>query len=219
MSKTWKSLLHEHFQQNNLETPDYSTIRLDTEGMDHVPTWKAVYTIGDKTFEGINSSKKEAGSMAAQKAYEYLTQNKTIEKDNSIKQLERKQRVNDLEDINFSGYNTILLVDGENCNIEIDQINNTMLVLLFAAKNTTRNSIFVLQQNYNNCYVFLSPTVVKDAADHLLTLYVGKLSILLKNSNVKYYVLTKDHYGEILEKIITNCKFICDLNELPSITQ
>jgi len=208
MSKTWKTLLHEYFQQNGLDAPDYVTKRMDN-GMDHLPEWKATIKVGDKIFEGIDTSKKDAGSIAAQKAYEFLIDNKT---EIIIKQLERKQKVDNLEDIDYSSYNEILLLDGENCNL--NEVNNNMLVLIFAAKNTTKNNIFTLQQNYNNCYVFLSQSVGKDAADHLLTFYAGKLSILLKNNNIKYYVLSKDHFGELLEKFMPNCKFICDANEL-----
>lgn len=218
MSKTWKTLLHEYFQRNGLEAPEYETKRMDNDGMDHMPEWKATIKIGDKIFEGIDTSKKDAGATAAQKAYEFLTENKIPElekeKEVIIKQIERKQKVNEVEDVPFNNYNEILLLDGENCNIDMSKVKNNMLVLIFAAKNTTKNNIFTLQQNYDNCYVFLSQSVGKDAADHLLTFYAGKLSILLDGNNINYYILTKDHYGEFIEKFMPNCKFICDATEL-----
>lgn len=214
MSKPWKTLLHEFFQKNGLNIPDYETQRVDNNGMDHMPEWKASIKIDDKIFEGINSTKKDASSIAAQKAYEFLTGNMTQGKEIIVHHIERKQKVKMFEDIQFNNYNDILLIDGENCNIDFSKINNNMLVLIFAAKNTTKNNIFTLQQNHNNCYVFLSQSVGRDAADHLLTFYAGKLSILLKDNNINYYILTKDHYGEFLANFMPNCKFICDDSEL-----
>jgi len=214
-NKTWKSLLHEYFQQNGLESPIYITSRIDN-GMDHSPEWKCTIILSgvDKEFIGISSSKKEAGSICAKDAYQYIS-SKELPKE-VIKHLERKQKVKDLIDIPSLGYHKgILLVDGENYNLDMNDMNkikNTMLVLIFAAKNTTKNNIFILQENYNNCYVFLSQSVGKDAADHLLTFTAGQLSILL--NGLQYYVLTKDHFGEFVGVLMNNCKFICNFNEL-----
>ena len=103
------------------------------------------------------------------------------------------------------------MVDGENCDLNMTKIDSNILVLFFAAKNTTKNKIFEHQTKYNNCYVFLSQCVGKDAADHLLTFYAGKLSMI---TNKKMLVMTRDHYGEFLERFMENCQFICSLDEI-----
>lgn len=206
MEKSYKNLVQEYFQQNGLPIPLYATIRTDKEGKDHQPIWYTQLQLDEKIYDAYGNSKKEAESKVAEKAYlDYCSkQPKEVV-------VERKQKVNNITDIDFSKYDMILMIDGENCDLDINKINHNVLVLLFAAKNTTKNKIFEYQTKYSNCYVFLSQCVGKDAADHLLTFYAGKLSMI---TNKKMYVLTKDHYGEFLEKFMDNCKFICSLDEI-----
>ncbi|ARF12367.1 double-stranded RNA binding motif-containing protein [Klosneuvirus KNV1] len=205
MEKSYKNLLQEHFQKNNLPLPYYETNRID--GLDHEPVWRAQLELDDTLYESEGSSKKEAEIKVAEQAYLDYCQ-KPVKQE--IK-LDRKQKVKELRDIDFSQHDSIIMVDGENCDIDMGKINANMLVLFFAAKNTTKNKIFEYQSKYDHCYVFLSQCVGKDAADHLLTFYAGKLSMI---SNKKMYVLTKDHYGEFLERFMDNCKFICSLDEI-----
>lgn len=205
MEKSYKNLLQEHFQKQNLPLPYYKTDRID--GLDHEPVWRAQLELDDTLYESEGSSKKEAEAKVAEQAYlDYCK--KPIKTE--IK-LDRKQKVNELINIDFGQYESIIMVDGENCDIDMMKINSNMLVLFFAAKNTTKNKIFEYQSKYDNCYVFLSQCVGKDAADHLLTFYTGKLSMIV---NKKIFILTKDHYGEFLERFMDNCKFICSLDEI-----
>lgn len=203
-----KNLLQEYCQKNNISLPIYKTDRSDKTGQDHNPTWKSNVIINKMSFSGIGSTKTKAELIAAQIAYEHITL-KTIAK--PIIEIVRKQKVKSLEDIDFGAFDKIILVDGENCNVnQIDDAN----VLIFVAKNTTKNIVFELQSKYDNYYVFISDSVGKDAADHLLTFYAGQLHVLNKNPDAQYFVLTKDHYGEFLEKFMYNCKFICTTDDL-----
>lgn len=207
MEKSYKNWLQEHFQKNGLALPKYQTEKIN--GLDHDPIWQSKLELNGHIYIGDGSTKKEAESVVAGKAF--INYKKIIIPDVKV---ERKQK-KELMEIDFNQYSTVLLVDGENCDIDmIKLINSNVIVLIFAAKNTTKNKIFEYQTSYNNCYVFLSQCVGKDAADHLLTFYAGKLSMMPIITNKKIFVITKDHYGEFLERFMLNCKFICDLDEI-----
>lgn len=128
-----------------------------------------------------------------------------------VKKNTKSQKVKHIWEINFSKYDSILLMDGDN--VDISEIEDNILILIFVAKNTTRHKVFKLQNN-ENIYVFISDSVGKDAADHLLTFNAGILHHLLFDKDMNYYVFTKDHFGELLEKFMPNCKYICSINEI-----
>jgi hypothetical protein len=199
MDKSYKNLLQEHFQQNKLALPVYTAKKVGDR-------WQAsVILMNNQTFTDTANSKKEAELLAAKKACNNIV-NKA-----QIIQVSVLQKAN-LSDIDFSGYDIVLLIDGENFDLDINKVTNNMLVLFFVSKNTTKKLVFQLQNSYSNCFVFISESVGRDAADHLLTFYAGKLSIV--HHNKKYFVLTKDHYGEFLEKFMDNCKFVCSMEEI-----
>lgn len=207
MEKSYKNLLQEYFQKNGLPLPKYQTLKID--GMDHQPVWQARLQINDTIYEAEGKSKTEAEINVA----EYACLNYCKNPVKTEIKLDRKQKVNDITEIVFDKYESIIMVDGENCDIDMAKINSNVLVLFFAAKNTTKNKIFEFQTKYDNCYVFLAQCVGKDAADHLLTFNAGKLSLII---NKKTFILSKDHFGEFLEKFMNNCKFICSLDEIHS---
>lgn len=210
MEKSWKNLLQEWCIKCKIPGPIYDVKRIDT-GIDHSPIWEATCECYEKVFSSSGSSKKEAELSAANIAYEYLRNNKVndVIKKNKI---DRVQKMYDIRNLDLNCYNKIVLVDGENIDLDISKITNEMLILIFIAKNSSKNIFFDLQQKYDNYYVFISESVGRDAADHLLTFYAGKLSMI--DATKDYYVLTKDHYGEFLEKFMNNCKYICSLNEI-----
>ena len=216
MNKPFKNLLQEYYQKKQLNIPIYSTFLIDNN-TSTIPLWKSIVMLCDGTeFVGISGdlykktpgNKKDAENNAAKNAYNYLI---TSNKLTTITTLSTKS----LTDININNFKEVLLVDSENCDLEISKISNDMLVLMFVSKNTTKKVVFQLQNKYENCYVFISESVGRDAADHLLTFYAGKLSVL--HNEIQYYVLTKDHYGEFLEKFMSKCKFICSVVEIKCI--
>lgn len=209
MDKSYKNLLQEYCQKNKCRMPIYSQAS-KLNSSDNNPIWTTnTKLFNDMIFHGTATTVKEAESIAAKSAYEYIISNIKTE---PVNQFNITQKVGDISDINLAQYANILLVDGENCDLEIGKVNAKYLILIFVSKNTTKKLVFQLQSMNENCFVFISDSVAKDAADHLLTFYAGKLSMLCNNK--KYYVLTKDHYGECLEKFMNNCKFICSIDEI-----
>lgn len=231
-NKAYKNLLQEYHQKNKLNLPLYSSKRID-DGIDNAPIWKSTVIVANISFNGISGSKKDADNIAANHAYKYIISidqsfqknvnmniNKNINKNININVSQKShniyQKVQALNEINVHNYKIVLLVDGENCDFDITKLPNDTLVLIFASKNTSKKNIFQFQNDYENCYIFISQCVGRDAADHLLTYYAGKLSILYEN--MQYYILTKDHYGEFLEKFMNKCKFICSISEIGKIS-
>ncbi|ARF09607.1 double-stranded RNA binding motif-containing protein [Indivirus ILV1] len=204
----WKNIIQEYCQKNNLEFPKYDTHKISTTENNQI-IWKC--SINFKNYPicyGIDLTKKGAEIKAAAELYTFI--DKSVQE--KVKQYKRTQKSNDIKSLNFRSYDRIILVDGENCDFEIKKLNSKDLICIFVAKNTSKNIVFEHQEEYENCHVFISECVGKDAADHLLTFYAGILSVI--HPDGKYIILTKDHYGEFLEKFMRNCKFICSLDEL-----
>ncbi len=193
-----KNKLLEFLQKNKLNIPTFVTTRIDT-GIDHNPIWMSQIIINDNTFSGQGRSKKEAEAEASKFAMEIL-----VEQNLRINNPIMVSKIFNFDDHSIQEYSDIYLFDGENYNINSPPKG---LCLFFVAKNTTKKIVFQFQEKYSNCYVIISECVGRDAADHLLTFYAGKLSILYPDKN--YYILTKDHYGEFLEKFMKNCKYVC----------
>ena len=189
-------------------------------GDDHDPIWTAQLVYLGQTFEGTSNTKTAAKKLAAISAYNCFQ--KTIITQTKNSNFDRKQKVNNIMDIDLNQYDKIILIDGENYNINLPEFtnfnSNIILFIFFAAKNTTKNIIFELQKNYSNCYVFLSHVVGPDAADHLLTFYAGKLSMLynggIPDNQIIFYILTKDHFGQYIQVFLPNSRFICSLEEI-----
>lgn len=122
-------------------------------------------------------------------------------------------------DLNMNSYNIIILVDADNCDVNLDasQYPKTLFIF-FCAKNTTKRVCFQLQERYENCYVFISQSVGRDATDHLLTFTAGIIACAnrITKRNPVQYILTKDHFGEYLERFTPNTKFICSIDDVLS---
>lgn len=207
----WKNIIQEYCQKNNLEFPKYTTLKIGTTENNQI-IWKCTVSFNNyPDCDGIDLTKKGAEIRAAGALYILIHDQKLIQNNQDYAIL-RTQKIDDITKLNFVAFDRIFLMDGENCDFEIEKLNSKDLILIFVAKNTSKNIVFQLQEKYDNCYVFISDCVGKDAADHLLTFYAGILSVISGNSS--YFILTKDHYGEFLEKFMYDCKFICSLDEL-----
>lgn len=214
MEKSYKNILQEYCQKHGLDLPKYNTYKIgmtDYGAIDkNITIWRSNVTVSDITTNGIDTIKKTAEHKAA--IIMYCILNKIDPNNINNNTISRTQKVDNIQDINLNPYERIFMIDGENCDFEIDKFLETDLILIFVAKNTTKNIVFDYQANYKHCYVFISEAVGKDAADHMLTFYAGILSVI--DEYGVHYVLTKDHYGEFLEKFMKNCKFICSLDEI-----
>lgn len=221
----YKGFVNEFCQKNKLLLPQYDTKRVG--GHDHDPIWESRLTLLNKTFMSTNKSKIQAETNVAKLCYDYLQNNKSIANCTTVTQpitsqavqkltLQVAQKCASVYNINFSDYQKIVFVDVENCEIALDQEYENILFLFFCAKNTTRKTCFGYQNKYKNCFVFVSQSVAKDAADHLLTFNAGIVECLNKMNKHKpqYYIITKDHYGECLEKFMDNCHFVCSISDV-----
>lgn len=218
MEKLAKNNLQEYLQKRNLPLPTYSTFEINSE-YSHVPLFKSILSLYDgkeyigmsgDIYANIPGNKKEAEANAAILAYERLKGANQLPI--PTKRLLFKQKVPSIYDLEFDEYDKILLVDGENCDIDPYHISSETLILAFVSKNTTKKRIFELQANNANYFVFISESTGKNSANYLLTFYAGQLSVLCKDK--QYYVLTKGHYGEHLEKCMDKCKFVCSAEKI-----
>jgi len=215
----YKNTLQEFLQKQRLPLPKYNTIR--TGGSDHMPLWISNIQVNGKIFQGNPySTKVDAENSVAQICYDHIISdsNPNITNINlpNQEQYEVKQKSRSIYDVNISGYDKIILIDADNCDVDINADNySTILFLFFCAKNTTKKLCFKLQHKYDNCYVFISESVGRDATDHLLTFVAGIIDCTNRISKINpiHYVLTKDHFGEYLEKFMTNTSFICSIKE------
>lgn len=180
-----KNKLQEFCQKHKFPIPEYFTSR--SGGSDNDPEWSSSLVYQGVTYLGTGKSKKEAELDAASRVV-----------------LEEKQGIEMFKEEYLVEYEKILLVDGENCNFTSP---DNFLVIIFAAKNSSRKFSF-----HKNTFLLLADFIGKDAADFLLTFHAGRFSIL--HPYAKYYILTKDHYGQYLEHLMPNCKFICSMEEL-----
>ena len=208
-----KNYVQEHCQKYKHDLPKYITKRIG--GDDHKPEWQSEVVMFDMMFRGNAGTKIDAEQMVAQKLSNYI---KSLTKPNvqnkqSVIQEGIKQKVKSVYDIDFSKYKIIVLIDAENCDADVSDFGKyeTYCFIFFCAKNTSKKKCFEFQNNYANCFVIISDSVGKDAADHLLTFTAGKIEVLTKNKGISYFVLTKDHYGEYMEKFMEHTKFICSI--------
>lgn len=205
-----KNNLQDYCQKNKLPLPQYNTQKIETDN--NSVSFKATIIIFDKEFIAFGSSKKDAEKNVAGSVLTFM--NCGITRPSSPK-IKRASKIKFIEVMNhIRPTTTILLVDAENSDIDIDILKENIIALFFVAKNTTKNKVFELQEKYHNCFVFISDSIGRDAADHLMTFHAGQLALLNQNGTNKYYVLTKDHFGEFFEKLMPNCKLICSTDEI-----
>lgn len=211
-----KNILQEYCQQNKIKLPSYETIltgsQLDIE-------WTATVIFGGKKYIASAKSKTTAEQTVAGTIIKDLK----IPKQNQVQncqspQIIRRQKVDSVYDIDFKKYKTIFLIDSENCELidqDIDKYPNALFIF-FCAKNNTKTYCFKMQENRPNAYVFISQSIGRDAADHLLSYIFGIIQCIDNFNKIShfFYILTKDHYGECLEKFSDNIKHICDMNEI-----
>lgn len=214
-----KNILQEYCQQNKIKLPIYNTINTGTQ---FDIEWTSAVTFNNKKYTAKSRSKIAAEQAVAHNIIKDMrisdAPNLTLTNTPVTVTTPRKQKVDSVHIIDLKNYKTIFLVDSENCELtdqDIDKYPNALFVF-FCAKNTTKMYCFRMQESRSNAYVFISQSIGRDAADHLLSYILGIMVCIdtYKNTEHSYYVITKDHYGECLEKFNSNIRHICDLNEL-----
>lgn len=199
-----KNTLQEYCQKHKLSLPNYVTPRISK--ITDQPLFESTITFNGITYKATGATKIMAEKDVAQLVCNNMASLKLTE---TIPQL--YQKYESLEKSPINKYKNIYLVDGDNCNIVneklFDDPNN--FVIYFIAKNNTKPFPMTHQKTYENCCVFISDTINRDAVDHLITLYLGKMTILIPDKI--FYVVTKDHFGECLEKFVKDCHLICNI--------
>jgi len=205
-----KNNLQDYCQKNKLPLPQYNTQKIESDN--NIGSFRAIINIFDKEFIAFGNSKKDAEKNVAGSVLAFMGGG--VSRPSSPK-IRRVPKVKFIEIMNYiRPTTTILLVDAENSDIDIDILKENIVALFFVAKNTTKNKVFELQEKYHNCFVFISDSIGRDAADHLMTFHAGQLSLINQHGKNSYYVLTKDHFGEFFEKLMPNCKLICSTDEM-----
>jgi Double-stranded RNA binding motif len=194
-----KNILQEWCQKMKLPLPIYNTVRIG--GDDTHPIFASTVTIGGNYFTEteIGCSKIEAEKAVAKTAYD-------------TPKLSLSQKYADIRDIPIDNYRKIYLIDGDNYHITEEKVfeESSSLFIYFVAKNNTGHIPVIQQQTYENCCIFISDSIGRDAVDHLITFYLGKMSILWNNEK-NYFIVTRDHFGECIEKFMSNCKLVCEI--------
>lgn len=209
LTTSYKNKLQHYLQTNKLKQIDYITTRVG--GNDHFPIWQSIIKYDNKEFKSDEkNNKRDAEQHVAMLVYDYLWN----DKNNHNEKKRKETKLNILHSIydipNLLDFKSIVLLDVENIIFD-KKIKKNVLYLAFVAKNTNKRWIF--DEKYDNLYIFVSESLGKDASDFLLTLYLGKLTVLM-NKNTKYIVFTKDHYGDLLTSFVDNCSLVCSNEEL-----
>lgn len=214
-----KNILQEYCQKNKLDFPIYETYRID--GTDNLPIFECSINFLNKIYKSTGNSKicaeKNAASIVCNEIvnnHQIKFSNSEIKKENVIRNnvfYTLSQKYSNILEILDELFENIYLIDGDNCHIMNEDVFNDQksLFIYFVAKNNTKIQPIIHQQKYENCCIFISKSIGKDAVDHLMSYYLGKMSMIWLNK--KYFILTKDHFGECLEKNHENCYLICSL--------
>lgn len=192
--------LNEYAQKNNCIV---EFIEKRVGGEDHAPLWKIILLINKKEVNVVTEKSKGEGKQQLAKLFLDSLANPSI----------HKQIIFDsFETINFKEYSKLLFIDADN--LFPDPTRKDFLYLYFSTKNAIKDKIISYQCNSNVKYI-ITPSTIQDANDHNITLFIGKVIMLKQVFSI--YILTKDHFGEALEKLVLNCKVLSSLIELEQI--
>lgn len=193
-----KNKLQEWCHSHSVDFPIYET--LFEGGPPHSPMWRSSVKFMGDTYIGIGKNKKEAEKDVAKKILASLP-NESSQLEVTIQQNEEllSEWMNSL-----SG--DVLFVDIDNYNIDIKSIRDSpdKFFLLFGGKINRKKLIPF--GSLPNVKIFICDSLIRDAADHLLTLYVGRVyQVKLQRkelANINFYILTKDHFGEATARFV-----------------
>jgi hypothetical protein len=173
-------------------------------GTDNEPIWKISLFIDNAFIDSIEEKSKKNGK-------EYLINQFMKNKDDDKKDIEIKYDFDKFSSIELDNYNKIILIDADNT-VKLEKFNSNILYIFFSAKNAIKDRILIWKMNNPNVKYIITPSTISDATDHYMSFYLGWISNKLENKQL--YILTKDHFGEALEKFIPNCKHIANEFEL-----
>jgi hypothetical protein len=218
-----KNRLQEYCQRHHLANPEYLSECITS--LREPPRFHSTVTFLEHTYEGYGPTRIGAEKDAAERAcsdippefpkYIPSMENNLCAIDSAIISVTQyktsglTQKYTSILDIPSHRYQTIYLIDGDNCHVENEGMfgTPTALFVYFIAKNTTKPFPSEHQQRFENCCTFISDSIGRDAADHLLTFTLGQMTAIWTDK--KYIIVTHDHFGECLEKFVSGCRCIC----------
>lgn len=201
-----KNTFQEYCQRNKLPIPIY-----DTKQIQQIPIlFESIVNFNGVDYSARGSSKVIAEKEAAALVCRQIHNDPNISTD--IEQLKLTQKYSNIMTIPIEKFQKIYLIDGDNYHITNESVFQRIdsLYIYIVAKNNTKPQPTLQQQKYNNCCIFISESVSRDAVDHLITFNLGKMSVIWENK--EYYIVTRDHFGECLEKFMPSCHFICSID-------
>ncbi len=185
-----KNTLQEYFQKNNFNLPTY--ISLKGEDNLWISTVKIILYGDSYDIEsGQYKKKKQAECSAAFNAIEKI---KSIKIENTHKEI-KITNLYPIDKLVINDSGKYVLVDYENISRlkNISQIKSDFILLKFVShchpKALTGEANFIIESS------------IKDAVDHFISFYIGRLVNHHKN-NLLICVLTRDHFASSYESFI-----------------
>ena len=212
-TKDIKNQLQEILQRNKLELPKYETIQMpNVKEINFLSTVRVL----DQQFQAVNSRKKDAEKSSAEKAYNYLKENHKELFETLFEGELKILKEFDVKNHDYRNVNNIVCLDGENVDIPQDDLTKyaDKLFLIFVSKNTTKKKCFRVENKNANVYLFVAQTTISDSADHLLTFKLGQLSMVLVNREIRFTVISKDHFVECLDFFSEKIKHQCNFKDI-----
>jgi hypothetical protein len=195
-----KNTLQEYCQKRKIPLPVYNTVICD--GTPTVPIFESIVSFGNDMYRATGLTKIAAEKDVARMICESLP---------TITPCVSQPKYKSLRSVPIESYQRVYLIDGDNCHVTNNRHFDDMssLFIYFIAKNNTHPYPFQHQAQHPNCCVFVSDSIGRDATDHMLTFYLGQMSVMWCGKT--YFIVTKDHFAECLEKIMCDCQVLCSL--------
>lgn len=213
-----KSAVYEHCTKYKINIPN--AIIWQVSGSSHQPEWTGSLKLDDHTNINYTGSTKR---LVEEKIYNDVLVFLLSQADSQNIGIngENKEFITKNDQVTPSCTNEnksiTILIDADNVKIPEDFIKKFMSNCefhFFTAKNSPFAHSSTMKQ-LQECFLHVSGTVVKDAADHLLSFKCGEMFAKFGNSKT-YIVVTKDHFGEAVANFVAghhvcNIKHLCSL--------
>lgn len=169
-------------------------------------------SIGPGKYVGLSArTKKEAEMNAAQMTLEHMYPNMKL---NFVKGKEEEEILN-IEFIHGVSHIIHLFIDGENVPTFAEELKGYLDYVKYDVFISVSHPLYLKRNEHYHTI----DTGVRDAADTLMSFYLG--SYLSSHKDEVYVILTKDHFGASLARIIEiegsksyHIKWCSDVKEL-----
>ena len=214
-----KNLLQEWAHEQGIALPVYKTT---ITGQPHKPLFSAECQVAGQTFSTWpeHNSKKAAEKAAASHALTILTKNDSptlathvIPAEVAANEFEcegsRVENTSSFPSQQCTG-EAIIIIDADNVDVPLALIRQTAAsFLFFVARNGSK--IMDAYSACDNCMIFTTPCIGKDATDIYLTYETRGIRDTFPDANIA--IFTKDHFAQTLGHL-ANAAHVCTVKEL-----